>query len=192
MKQVRPPWMALALALALALLLGGAVPVRPARAESAQERATAALVKAVFLHKFASFVEWPAGSFATPTSPLKIGVLGDPTVWKNLLDTARDRDRDGRPVWVTQLTEGAALTGYHILYLKVPSEARLNELLAQVPAGVLTVTDSDGAPPRSGVIHFFLDEGRIQLEVSPDAAARQGLRLSPRLLSAARSVRAIQ
>ncbi|MBX3585285.1 MAG: YfiR family protein [Ramlibacter sp.] len=180
----------LALALTLGAWAGGLAGT--ARAETAQERATASLVKAVFLHKFASFVEWPAGTFAQPTSPLKIGVLGDPTVWKDLLDTARDRDRDGRPVWVTQLTEGASLAGYHILFLKAPSETRLAELLAQVPSGVLTVTDTGGPAPRGSVIHFQIDEGRVQLDVSVEAATRQGLKLSPRLLSAARNVRSVQ
>ncbi|MGE3348760.1 MAG: YfiR/HmsC family protein [Ramlibacter sp.] len=66
----------LALALTLGAWAGGLAGT--ARAETAQERATASLVKAVFLHKFASFVEWPAGTFAQPTSPLKIGVLGGP------------------------------------------------------------------------------------------------------------------
>lgn len=184
--------LAFLLAVALAVGLGPGLGGSPAAAETAQERATASLIKAAFLHKFASFVEWPAGAFAQPGSPLKIGVLGDESVWKNLVDTARDRDRDGHPVWVTQLTETSALTGYHILYIKAPTEARLIELLARVPTGVLTVVDTEDAPPRNGVISFFLEGGRIQLGASVEAATRQGLRLSPRLLSAARIVHAVQ
>ncbi|MGE0329238.1 MAG: YfiR family protein [Ramlibacter sp.] len=161
-----------------------------AAAQTARDRATDTLIKAAFLHKFASFVEWPAGSFASATSPLRIGVLGDDGVFKDLADTSRDRDRDGRPVQAVRLAPGDAFTGFHILYLK-GSDARLAEWLLRVPEAVLTVTDSDGELPRGGVISFFLEDGRVRLGASVEAATRQGLRLSARLLSAARIVQAI-
>lgn len=153
----------------------------------AQQPARDTLVKAAFLHKFASFVTWPDGAFPRPESPLRIGVYGDEQVWRDLLDLARDRDRDGRQVFATRLLPGSELAGFHILYLK-GSAARIADLLAQVPEGVLTVADSDGAHPPGSVLSFFMDEGRVGFGVSLDAAARQGLRLSPRLVAAARKV----
>lgn len=161
-----------------------------AAAQSSRERASDTLIKSAFLHKFASFVEWPDGSFAHPVAPLRIGVLGDDAVFKDLAETSRDRDRDGRPVQPVRLAPGDAFTGLHILYLK-GSDSRLAEWLARVPEGVLTVTDSDGPQPRGGVISFFIENGRVQLGASVEAATRQRLRLSPRLLSAARTVQAI-
>ncbi|HSI53455.1 MAG: YfiR family protein [Ramlibacter sp.] len=171
--------------LSLLLLLSAA---GDALAQPAQDRARETLVKAAFLHKFASFVEWPAGQFEKPESPLKIGILGNDLVWQDLGELARDRDRDGRPVVVTRLKESDALTGYHILYLKASSSARMAELLQQVPEGVLTVADSDGAHPRGSVLSFFLEEGRVGFGVSLDSARRQRLRLNPRLLAVARNV----
>ena len=162
-----------------------------AAAQTARDRASDTLIKAAFLHKFASFVEWPQGTFASTTSPLRIGVLGDDGVYKDLADTSRDRDRDGRPVQTVRLAPGDAFAGFHILYLK-GTDLRLAEWLARVPEGVLTVTDSDGPLPRGGVISFFLEEGRVRLGASVEAATLQRLRLSPRLLSAARIVQAIQ
>ncbi|MBP6406573.1 MAG: YfiR family protein [Proteobacteria bacterium] len=188
---LQPRWRRAVLArlrrLAVLLLLAGA---GVATAQTARDRASDTLIKAAFLHKFASFVEWPEGSFASTTSPLRIGVLGDDDVFRDLADTSRDRDRDGRPVQALRLAPGDALNGYHILYMK-GSNARLAEWLARVPEAVLTVTDSDGALPRGGVISFFLEDGRVRLGASVEAATRQRLRLSPRLLSAARIVQAI-
>lgn len=172
------------------LLLLASAGMATAHAQTARDRASDTLIKAAFLHKFASFVEWPEGSFASATSPLRIGVLGDDDVFRDLADTSRDRDRDGRPVQALRLAPGDALNGYHILYMK-GSDARLAEWLARVPEAVLTVTDSDGALPRGGVISFFLEDGRVRLGASVEAATRQRLRLSPRLLSAARIVQAI-
>ena len=188
---LQPRWRRAVLArlrrLAVLLLLAGA---GVATAQTARDRASDTLIKAAFLHKFASFVEWPEGSFASTTSPLRIGVLGDDDVFRDLADTSRDRDRDGRPVQALRLAPGDALNGYHILYMK-GSNARLAEWLARVPEAVLTVTYSDGALPRGGVISFFLEDGRVRLGASVEAATRQRLRLSPRLLSAARIVQAI-
>ena len=175
----------LACATAVALTQAGA-----AIAQTAQGRASESLVKAAFLHKFASFVEWPQGAFERPDSPLRIGVLGSEPLWQDLSELARDRDRDGRPVLVTRLKDGDALAGYHILYLKA-STARMTELLQHVPDGVLTVADSDGAHPRGSVMSFFLEEGRVGFGISLDAAARQHLRMSPRLLAVARSIQGL-
>lgn len=145
------------------------------------------LVKAAFLHKFASFVEWPAGSFARADSPLRIGVVGDEQVFRDLQDLARDRDRDGRPVVVTRLTAADPYAGFHILYLRAPA-GRMAELLPRVPEAVLTVADSDGAHPRGSVLSFFFEDGRVRFGASQEAAARQKLRLSARLLTVARLV----
>ena len=146
------------------------------------------LVKAAFLHKFASFVEWPPGAFARPDTPLRIGILGDDLVWRDLNELARDRDRDGRPVVVTRLGANDPLAGFHILYLKASSPGRITDLLANVPEGTLTVADSDGAHPHGAVLSFFLDDGRVRFGVSLEAANRQKLRLSSRLITIARQM----
>ena len=165
----------------LLLAAGGAA------AQPSLDRARETLVKAAFLHKFASFVEWPQGQFDRTDSPLKIGILGNDAIWQDLGELARDRDRDGRPVLVTRLKDGDSLAGYHILYMKTTA-ARMTELLPQVPEGVLTVADSDGAHPRGSVISFFVETGHVRFGISVDSATRQKLRLSPRLLAVARNV----
>ena len=175
---------------ALALLAGGPLAARAQNGGfSAAPRDT--LVKAAFLHKFASFVEWPEGTFARADTPLRIGIIGDELVWRDLSELARDRDRDGRPVIVTRVLPGQPLTGFHILYFKASSPGRAVDMIASVPPGVLTVADSDGAHPRGSVMSFYIDDGRVRFGVSLDAALRQRLRLSPRLLSAARQVQGL-
>lgn len=152
------------------------------------DKVSATLVKAAFLHRFASFVDWPQGSFPRPDSPLRIGVVGDGRIWQELSQLSRDRERDGRPVTVTRVAPGDSLAGIHILYLRAPTLAKMADLLAGVPEGVLTVADADGIHPRGSVMSFFLEDGRVRFGVSLEAASRQRLRLSSRLLAVARSV----
>jgi hypothetical protein len=175
------------LLLSCALAADAATETTPA----APDKASAALVKAAYLHKFASFVDWPPGSFARADTPLRIGVVGDAHVWEELSQLSRDRDRDGRPVEVRRLAPGDALGGFHIVYLRAPSLARMADLLAAVPEGVLTVADADGIHPRGSVMSFFLEEGRVRFGVSLEAASRQKLRLSSRLLAVARNVQGL-
>jgi hypothetical protein len=157
----------------------------------APDKASAASVKAAFLHKFASFVDWPAGTFARPDSPLRIGIVGDAQVWDELSQLARERARDGRPVEVKRLAPGESLAGFHILYLRAASVPKMADLLAAVPPGVLTVAESDGAHPHGSVMSFFQEDGRVRFGVSLDSAARQRLRLSSRLLAVARNVQGV-
>jgi hypothetical protein len=170
-------------AAALAMAAVGAI-----AANEPAEKARETLVKAAFLHKFASFVEWPAETFARADSPLRIGILGDDQVWQDLSDLARDRDRDGRPVVVVKLKAGDPLAGYHILYVRTSSAAKMLEILPHVPEGVLTVADSDGAHPRGSVMSFFIEDGRVRFGISLEAATRQRLRMSSRLLAVARNI----
>lgn len=176
------------LALRLATGLTAGALLASARGQGLPNVSRDTLVKAAFLHKFSSFVEWPEGTFPRPDTPLRIGIVGDDLVWRDLSELARDRDRDGRPVTVTRLGPGDAITGFHILYVKAASPGRIADLLAAAPSGVLTVSDSDGSHPRGSVLSFFLDEGRVRFGVSQDAAGKQRLRLSPRLIAAARQV----
>src|SRR4051812_48120739 len=71
-----------------------AAPAR-AMAQSASESA----VKAAFLYKFASFVEWPPGTFKAD-APLSIGVMGDEAVAGDLEQMVAGRSFEGRPIAV--------------------------------------------------------------------------------------------
>jgi hypothetical protein len=151
------------------------------------ERPREALVKAAFLHKFFDFVEWPDGTFARPDTPVRIGVVGDEEILQDLQELAKDRVRDGRPVTPVRVMPGEALAGFHILYVK-SSSTQMAGVLAAAPEGVLTVADAESAHPKGSVMSFFVEEGRVRFGVSLDAAARQRLRLSSRLLSVARKI----
>lgn len=162
---------------------------QPAAAQgSASEKQRSTLVKAAFLHKFFSFVEWPDGTFARPDAPVRIGVIGDEEMLGDLQELAKDRARDGRVVTVVKVTPGESLAGIHILYIRQSNPARMADILASVPEGVLTVADGDSAHPKGSVMSFFLEDDRVRFGVSLEAAARQRLRLNSRLLSVARKI----
>lgn len=154
------------------------------------ERVRETLVKAAFLHKFPGFVEWPAGTFASSEAPLRIGVVGDEEVLRDLRELARDRAGDGRPVMVSRVQPGESLAGFHMVYIRAASLPRMADVVAAAPEGVLTVVDSEAHVP-GAVLNFFVEDGRVRFGASVTAAAKQRLRLSSRLLMIARQVQGL-
>lgn len=145
-------------------------------------------IKAAFLVKFASFVEWPAGTFARPGQPLVIGVSDDDEFQAALEQLVAGRTVDERPVVVRKFAEGAATTGLHILYLGARRDSRLREAIQGIKGPVLIVTSQNQGLQAGSVINFSSEAGRVRFSASLAAAERHQLRLSARLLAVAQFI----
>lgn len=144
-------------------------------------------VKAAFLFKFLSFVEWPQSAFARPDSPLAIGVVGADEVLDELQQIVPGRVIQGRPVTVRRLYYGEPASGLHMLFVGRPAGSALPGYAGR--DGLLLVGEQPGALEQGAIINFVIVEGRVRFEVAADAAERRGLRVSPRMLSVAQYVR---
>jgi hypothetical protein len=145
-------------------------------------------VKAAFLYRFLSFVEWPAQSFARADAPVVIGVLGADDVHGSLEQAVQGRLAQGRAVQVRRLKEGERLSGIHVLFVGRAAAALLPKLSA--PPAVLVVSEVEGGLDQGAMINFVRSDGRVRFEVAPEAAERRGLRISSRMLAVAIYVRA--
>jgi hypothetical protein len=145
-------------------------------------------VKAAFLFKFLSYVEWPPQAFAAPGAPLVIGVLGADGVHAGLQEIASARSAQGRPVQVRRLKDGERPEGVHLLFVGRAAAPALPRLAGQ--PGVLLVSEAEGALDQGAMVNFLQSDGRIRFEAAPDAAERRGLRISSRMLAVAQHVRA--
>lgn len=149
-------------------------------------------VKAAYLFRFLSFVEWPRTSFARPDSPIVIGVLGAEDVLEELRLIVPGRVVQGRPVAVQRVSalegrQAEIAAGVHVLFVGRQASAQLARL---VPArGVLLVSDSTSGLDQGAVVNFVRSEGRVRFEVAVDAAARRELTISSRMLAVASHVR---
>lgn len=149
---------------------------------------TASSVKAAFLYKFGSFVEWPPGSFAAPTAPFVIGVFGDDAIASELEQLTRGRDVADHPVKVVRIRDADDIGKLHILFAGGPRESRAREVLAAARGAVLTVGDGPVGGRPGPVLYFTLDEGRVRFVASLAAAAAHGIKLSAKLLAVAQQV----
>lgn len=145
-------------------------------------------VKAAFLFKFLSFVEWPQEALGE--GPIVIGVFAADDVAVELRNIVPGRSVQGHPVTVRRLREGESVAGVHLIFFGGGETPRLREVQRVAPTQpLLVVCDWDGALDQGAVVNFLRGEGRVRFEVALDAAERRNLRISPRMLSVAQSVR---
>jgi hypothetical protein len=145
-------------------------------------------VKAAFLYRFTSFVDWPSTAF-TEDEPLVIAVVNDEPVAADLEQMVGGRSAQGRRVNVRRVAEPAGAAGSHLLYIGQRPPQQLRDAIAAVPPGpVLLVTDSGQSHPPGSALNFQREEGRVRFTASPPAAEARGLRLGARLLQVAMAV----
>ena len=168
-----------------ALLLATLAPAAPGPAEQLPEYS----VKAAFLYHFVEFVEWPADAPLPAT--ITIGVLGkDP--FGDLLDRAiLHKVVMGRALAVRRFETVEDLQPCQILFVSSSEMSRLPQAFALLGvAPVLTVGEADRFARRGGMIGFVFEDDRVRLEINLGAAEAAGLRVSSKLLSVARLVKA--
>jgi YfiR/HmsC-like len=144
-------------------------------------------VKAAFLYKFASYIEWPSQVFERPESPIVIGVAGADAMSDELAQVVTGRSIGGRPVEVRKLGRGAPLNGLQILFVGRSDRSSSDVLASAKGRPVLTVTESEDAFAR-GMINFVIVDDRVRFDVALREAEISNLKVSARLLRVARRV----
>lgn len=146
-------------------------------------------VKAAFLYKFLAYTEYPAAAFSDPNAPVVIGVAGSEEMAAELARVVNGRTVFGRAVAVRSVREGESLSGVHLLFIGGGDNARAarwTRAAQQQP--VLVVTESDNGPLPGSIINFRVVEDRVRFDVWLDAAERNNVKLSSRLLTVAHQV----
>ncbi len=153
-------------------------------------RAAEYKVKAAFLYRFASYVEWPARALASPADPLVIGVMGADALAEELVHTVADRTIGGHPVAIRKLRRGEPVAGLHMLFIgNSEGGGRIAEALAAAKGkAVLTVTESEDGFALGSVINLVVLDDKIRFDVALSQAESGNLKVSARLLSVARKV----
>ena len=162
----------------------------PARAQSAQQAsAPERRVKAAFLYKFLGYTEFPPSAFADAAAPVVIGVAGADELAAELSRVVAGRTVQGRTMAVKLLRESDSAAGVHLLFVGGNDSARMRSLLkAAQPAPMLVVSEAEDGLQQGSVINFRVVDERVRFDVSLDAAEKNSVKLSSRLLSVANHV----
>jgi len=170
----------------LAILLGSSISAwaTDADAEDVEYR-----LKAIFLYKFASYVDWPPTAFGPTNTVFTIGVVGADKVVAALNSLTAANPVNNRAMQVKTIKPGEPVTGVQILFVGKQENAHLKHLLEAIQSQpILTVTESVGALGSGSIINFVPMDDRIRFEVSVTQAERSGLKISARLLGVAQKI----
>jgi hypothetical protein len=178
--------------LTLRRLLLGATLLAACAVQAQGQSGAAALersVKAAFIYKFLGYTEFPANAFSDPAAPLVIGVAGSDDMAAELGRIVAGRSINNRPVVVRPFRDGDSLSAVQLLFVAGADCTRATRLLRQAPAApVLLVTECGNGLQAGSIINFKIVEERVRFDVSLDAADRNNIKLSSRLLTVANHV----
>jgi len=184
----RAPWRLVALcALGYLLAIAAWSAPGPAPDEAPQPEYG---IKAAFLYKFLSYVEWRPGTFEQVASPIVIGVMSADDIADALRTLTAGRKAGDRPIEIRRLQLTDSLDDVHVLFVGRADASRMARVApAARTKGILLVTDFEGALDHGSTINLLVVQNRVRFEVSLEAAEKSGLKLSSRMLGVALSVR---
>lgn len=160
----------------------------PAAALAADANSLEYAVKANYLYKFADYVAWPATAFASPNSPVALCLVGDDPFGAVLDSAVRDQHIAGRQVVVRRLKNIGRDSVCQILFVGGADPQRAQILATVRGSAVLTVTDRQDREGAAGIIDFVIRDNRVRFTIDEEAAARNGLAISSKLLRLALSL----
>jgi hypothetical protein len=164
--------------LLLLICLGGMT-----RARSQEGQASSYEIKAVFLFNFTRFVEWPPKTFESDDQPFVIGILGENPFGKTLDEVVVNEKVDNHPIRIRYFDKAADVVNCHLLFVSSRggnSFARIAGTLQN--RHILTVSDRKNFCQQGGVIHLYIQDQKIKIEINTENARASDLRISSKLL----------
>jgi hypothetical protein len=158
-------------------------------AKAAQTTSVETAVKATYLTKFPSYLDWaprqlPAGA------PIILCVIGKDPFGATLDQAASGGTSGGRPLVVRRYASASEVEKCHIAYLGGSVRDVMAAIASARASPVVTVTDSRNAAA-IGMINFQLIGNRIKFDIDAYKASRAGVGISSKLLGLARKVRRV-
>lgn len=149
--------------------------------QSPEGRATQ--VKAVFLYNFTQFIGWPPSSFDDSKSPFVIGVLGRNTFGTYLNEVVENEKVNDRPITIKYFSSITPEVGEcEILFIDKSFPAIKQVIQSTHGKPVLTVSDHEHFTKQAGILRFYIDGGKLRIEINQEATAGSGLEVSSKLL----------
>ncbi|TDQ38231.1 YfiR family protein [Thiopseudomonas denitrificans] len=141
---------------------------------------------AVFLGRFASYVDWPPAERAH----FVITVLGDNPFGALLDELYRNKHIQGKPVELHYAQTLKQIGPTDILFINLHSASgRLAAIQFAHQHGALSISESRGFADSGGIIQLNVVEQKPQIKINYAAAVASGLKIGSPLLSIATVLR---
>lgn len=142
-------------------------------------------VKAAFLLKIPSFVDWPTNVFLLAESHLAIGIIGKDPFGQVLDQLAQQKTSHGRRFTVHRCADvdEAIEKKCHLVFVSSSEKDRVERIVQRLRGKpVLTIGDTPGFCERGIVINLVVIDKRVRFEINVETARDAGLKISSQLL----------
>jgi hypothetical protein len=139
--------------------------------------------KAAYLFRLTPFVDWPASAFASPADPFRLCIVGEDPFGESLDQAGQGQSVGKRPIAIVRLKAVTPEDRCQLMYISGDAPFVSQSLTAVIGSPVLTVTDVQSGD--KGVVNFVTAGNRVRLEINQEAALRNHLGVSSKLLDIA-------
>jgi hypothetical protein len=159
----------------------------PMRSYGAGAGSSENAVKAAYLCRLGSFVDWPPG--VLKDGQFTIAVMDDDGVAIELEHLLPHQMIKNRRIQLRHVRSVRELADAQILYIGPSHRAGLSQIVATTSGRpVLVVTGENAALDAGSMVNFMTVDHRVRFEISMDSAARSNLIIGSELLSVAARV----
>lgn len=168
----------------VALGLAGVIPAAGAPAASPSPAALNEYeIKAAAFYNIIAFTNWPSSAFASPDSPLVVGIVGDGPIASLIERVLRNETWRGRKIVLRQNADGRTVPICHVLFIARSQRANWAAIRAECHNHpILAVSDGDNFAAEGGNVQLAIEQRKLRILVNLAATRANGLQLSSNLL----------
>lgn len=151
-------------------------------------------LKALYLHNFAKYTEWPKEALGDENAPFVLGILGKDPFGKNI-EIIEGKTIKGRKLKVKLFSSVQEVKDCHLLFICSSETERLPQILkALETSSILTIAEVEGFLQHSGMINLVAEQKSagsqsVAFEINRAAAEKVNLKLDTQLLKLAKRVK---
>ena len=146
-------------------------------------------MKAAYLRKIPSFVEWPPSAADARKTAFQMCTLGDYPFGTRLAQEIGGVTVSGRRIELRWVHKEQELDGCEVIFFSRSEEKRCGKILQGLKGkSVLTVGETKGFLEAGGMVELSFENDRLQMEVNLVAVRSANLQVDARLLAMAKRV----
>jgi len=156
---------------------------------SGQEVSLEYQMKAMYLAKIPSFVEWPARASSKKKTPFQLCTLGGYPFGSRLAREVGGITVSGRQIELRWVHKEEELDGCEMVFFSESEAKHYGKILEGLKGkSVLTVGETEEFLEAGGMVRIGFENDRLQMEVNLAAARNANLKMDARLLALAKRV----
>ncbi|MGL1888798.1 MAG: YfiR family protein [Reichenbachiella sp.] len=136
--------------------------------------------KALFIYKFAEYVEWPSNP-----STLTVGIIGSTDVFKELSSFAANKGG----MEVIKINSASEASKCNMIFIPSSESGTIDQFQSSTASkSILVVADDSSLVTKGADIGFFMDAGKLRFKINKNSIESKNMIPSSKLLQLGQSI----